>query len=377
MSANPVLYQRPQIRQIRMSTRREPTRRGGWNTGTYVKIYLGLIGACGLLLSVFSPAVALILSGILIGAPLLALGIVEARRDSLWLNPMSLFLVYLGTQLGPAAVWEGTKLITDGSLNFPSLRIPAADIATGYFLTLVGTCAMSLGLRAFRPTPGSQARPTGWKTHWIFVLFVVGIAATYRPSAFLFLGVFGGVLQCGCMAVLLAFAFSRTDGRNLASEKLLFSAGVLIYVAACFFGDNSSKSYTMLAFLPVIVLLVRHQKYRKWIPAGSFFLAVLYLGIVAPAVNNSRSLKGKDSYQKLMTGLYSASPFYTDKPLLLSMQDQLDQFMGRVFEMPQVAGFMVNEVRRSGFQLGGTMNNLYYALVPRIVWAGKPLVSRG
>ena len=378
MSAHPVPYQRPQFRQSPMTVRREPARREPYPIATHIKIYLALVAACGLFLYVFSPAMALILSGVLIGTPLLALGIVEARRDLPWLNPLSLFLLYLGMQLGPAATWEGTKLISDSSLPFPLVRLSAADIATGYFITLVGTCVMALGLRILRPPAASQAGgPINWKPKWIFLLYTLGIAATYRPSAFLFLGIFGGVLQFGPLAVLVALAFSSADRHNLPSAKLLFSVGVAVYVASCFFSENSSKSYTMMAFLPVVVFVSRHQKYRKWIPAGAIFLAVLYLGVIAPAVNNSRSLKTGDAYEKIMTSLQSSSPFYTGEPLLLSLQDQFDQFMGRIFEMPPVTGFMVNEVRTSGLRFGGTMGNLYYGFVPRIVWQGKPLVSRG
>jgi hypothetical protein len=378
MSANPVLYQRPQFRQVHLYLRREPARPRPCNMATHLKIYFALVATCGLFLYVFSPAVTLILSGILIGIPLLALGIVEARRDLPWLNPLSLFLLYLGMQLGPAATWEGIKLISDSSLTFPLVRISAADIATGYFITLIGTCVMSLGLRILRPPAASQAGgPINWKPKWIFLLYTLGIAATYRPSAFLFLGIFGGVLQFGPLAVLVALAFSSADRRNLPSAKLLFSAGVAVYVAATFFSENSSKSYTMMAFLPVVVFISRHHKYRKWIPAGAVFLALLYLGVIAPAINNSRSVKSGDAYEKIMAGLYSSSPFYTGEPLLPSLQNQFDGLMGRLFEMPPVTGFMVSEVRRSGFRMGATMGNLYYGFVPRIVWQGKPLVSRG
>ncbi|MCU1306531.1 MAG: hypothetical protein JWN45_1226 [Acidobacteriaceae bacterium] len=375
MNANPILLQRPQANRFQLSA--TPMRRG-LNAATHLKIYVGLVGICGLLLYVFSPALTLILSGILVGTPLLALGIVEARRDSLWINPLSLFLLYLGMQLGPAAAWEGIKLISDGSLDFPSLRISVRDIATGYFLTLIGTCVMALGLRAFRPRPGWQvAGPINWKPQWIFLLYTLGIAITYRPGAFLFMGAFSGVLEGGPLAVLLAFAFSSADRRGALSTKLLFCAGVAIYVAAAFFSDHNSKAATMLALLPVIVLVSRHQKYRKLIPAAAIFLAVLYLGVIAPAVNDSRTAKGRDSYDKVMTALYSSSPFYTGEPLLLSLQDQFDGLMGRLFEMPPVTGFMVSEVRRSGFQLGNTMKTLYYAFIPRIIWPGKPAVTRG
>lgn len=378
MSAHPVPYQRPRFRQIDVPIRRRPARPEPYTISTHLKIYLALVGIYGLLLYVFSPAVVLILGGILVGTPLLALGIVEARRDLPWLNPLSLFLFYLGMQLGPAATWEGVKLISDSSLEFPLVRISTADIATGYFITLVGTCVMALGLRLLRPHAASQVGgPINWNPKWIFLLYTLGIAATYRPSAFLFLGIFGGVLQCGPLAVLVALAFSTAGRRNLLPAKLLFSTGMVIYVAACFFSENSSKSYTMMALLPVIVFVSRHHEYRKLIPAGAILLTFLYLAVVAPAINNSRTVKSNDSYEKIMTGLQSSSPFYTGESFVVSLQDQLDQLMGRLFEMPPVAGFMVNEVRRSGLQLGATMGNLYYAFIPRIVWRGKPTVSRG
>jgi hypothetical protein len=381
MSAYPVSYQRPQFRQIRLPIRRQATRREAYSIATHLKIYFALVSTCGLLVYAFWPPVALVLSGVLIGMPLLALGIIEARRGSIWLNPLSLFLLYLGMQLGPAAIWKGIKFLSDDSLNFPSLRISAGDVATGYFITLVGTCVMSLGLRALRPDDRSRAadqfaEPIGWKPHWIFLLYVAGIAAIYRPKTFLFLGMFGGVLQCGCLAVLLNYAFSTNNVHRLPS-RVLFAAGVAVYVLASFLGDSSSKSYTMLAFLPAIAFFGRHPKYRKWIPAGAILLAILYLGVVAPAVNNSRNMKGKDSYDRITAGLYSSSPFYTGDSLIRSLQGQFDGLMGRLFEMPPVAGFMVNEVKRSGFQLGGTMGVLHYAFIPRIAWSGKPLVSRG
>lgn len=382
MSAHPAPYERPRFRQFRLSIKREAVRRGPLTFATHLKIYVALVGACGLLVYVFPPAVALILSGVLIGTPLLVVAIIEARRDWLWLNPLSIFLLFLGMQLGPATTWEGIKLLNDDSLSFPLLRISVSDVAAGYFITVVGTCVMSLGLRALRPGVKSRAveqfaEPIDWKPHWIFLLYAAGIAAIYRPSAFLFLGVFGGVLQCGCLAVLLNYAFSTKNLYRSSPGRFLFAAGVAVYVLAAFLGDSSSKSYTMLAFLPAIVFVSGHKKYRKWIFPGAVLLTILYLGVVAPAVNSSRTVKGKDSYDNIMTGLRSSSPFYTGEPVLLSLQDQFDGLMGRLFEMPPVTGFMVSEVRRSGFRLGATMGNLYYAFVPRIAWQGKPSVSRG
>lgn len=377
MSASPAVLQQLRSGRFPLLAGHNVTGRGIWKASTCLKIHLALVGVCALLLYVAPPATVLLLSGILIGTPMLVLGIVEARRGPLWLNPLSVFLLFLGMQMGPATIYAGITLLTDRSLDFPLLRIPAHDVALGYFVTLVGTFTMHLGLRAFRPDPRREVpRPVTWKPHWILVLYAIGIASIYLPSAFLFLGMFGGMLQWGCMAVLLAFAFSSANLRTLGT-RLLFAAGVAVYVLAAFFCENSSKSNTMLALLPALVFLSRRKQHYKWIPAVGILLLVLYLGIVAPAVNTSRSIQGGDSYDRIIMGLRSSSPFYSGEPLTLSLKNQFDALMERLFEIPQVTGFMVGEVSRSGLQLGSSMKDLYYAFIPRIIWPEKPPVSRG
>lgn len=377
MSASPAVLQQLRSGRFPLPVGHNVTGRGIWKASTCLKIHLALVGVCALLLYVAPPATVLLLSGILIGTPMLVLGIVEARRGPLWLNPLSVFLLFLGMQMGPATIYAGITLLTDRSLDFPLLRIPAHDVALGYFITLVGTFTMHLGLRAFRPDPRREVpRPVTWKPHWILVLYAIGIASIYLPSAFLFLGMFGGMLQWGCMAVLLAFAFSSANLRTLGT-RLLFAAGVAVYVLAAFFCENSSKSNTMLALLPALVFLSRRKQHYKWIPAVGILLLVLYLGIVAPAVNTSRNIQQGDAYYRIMVGLKSSSPFYTGEPVALSLKNQFDALMERLFEIPQVTGFMVGEVSRSGLQLGSSMKDLYYAFIPRIIWPEKPPVSRG
>jgi len=377
MSASPAVLQQLRSGRFPLPVGHNVTGRGIWKASTCLKIHLALVGVCALLLYVAPPATVLLLSGILIGTPMLVLGIVEARRGPLWLNPLSVFLLFLGMQMGPATIYAGITLLTDRSLDFPLLRIPAHDVALGYFITLVGTFTMHLGLRAFRPYPRREVpRPVTWKPHWILLLYAIGIASIYLPSAFLFLGMFGGMLQWGCMAVLLALAFSSANLRTLGT-RLLFAAGVAVYVLAAFFCENSSKSNTMLALLPALVFLSRRKQHYKWIPAVGILLLVLYLGIVAPAVNASRNIQQGDAYYRIMVGLKSSSPFYTGEPVTLSLKNQFDALMERLFEIPQVTGFLVGEVSRSGLQLGSSMKDLYYAFIPRIIWPEKPPVSRG
>jgi hypothetical protein len=378
MSASPTLLQQARSGGFPPPVRSKVTARGVWEPSTCLKIHLALVGVCALLLYLVPPAMCLVLSGIVIGTPLLILGIVEARRGPLWLNPLSVFLFFLGVQLGPAAIYAGTTLLSERSLDFPLLRIPSYDVALGYFISLIGTFTMHLGLLVFRPSPRWYVPgPVDWKPHWILLLYALGIAAVYRPGAFLFLGMFGGMLQWGCMAVLLAFAFSSSNLRGTLGMRLLFAAGVAIYFMAAFFGENSSKSNTMLALLPPIVFLSRRRQYYKWIPVIGILLLILYLGIVAPAVNSSRNIQQGDSFDRIMVGLRSSSPFYTGEPVTLSLTNQFDGLMERLFEIPLITGFMVGEVSRSGLQLGGTMTDLYYAFIPRIIWPEKPPVSRG
>lgn len=348
-----------------------------WKPATCLMLHLVLLELGALLLYYFSPAMCLLLSGIVIGSCLILLGIVEARRGPLWLNPLSVFLLFLGVQMGPATVYASIGLFNEGSLAF-ARGVPADDVALGYFITLIGTFAMHLGLVTLRP-PAQRHLPVplNWKPYLVFLLYVIGLAAIYSPKSFLFLGMFGGILQWGCLTVLLAFAYANESGRNNFAVRAGFAGGVVLYVAAAFFGDSSSKSYTMLALLPAIVFLTRRRQFYKWIPAALVLLLMLYLAIVAPAVNTSRNIRQGDSYDRVVAGLHSSSPLYTGEPVTLSLINEFDRLMKRLFEMPQVTGFMVGEVSRTGLQLGATMQDLYYAFIPRIIWPEKPPVSRG
>ena len=151
MSASPALLQQLRSGRFPLPVRRKVTGGGIWKPSTCLKIHLALVGVCALLLYLFPPAMCLVLSGILIGTPLLVLGIVEARRGPLWLNPLSVFLLFLGMQMGPATIYAGITLLTERSLDFPLLRIPAHDVALGYFISLIGTFTMHLGLRVVSP----------------------------------------------------------------------------------------------------------------------------------------------------------------------------------------------------------------------------------
>ena len=252
---------------------------GTWKPPACLKLHLALLPLCALFVYLFSPATALIISGVITGTVLLALGTVEARRDRFWVNPLSVFFFLFALEMGPATIYAGVTLVSEHSIDFPLIRIPAHDVALGYLISLVGTFTMHLGLRAFRPSVQSTTvAPRGnWQPHWVVLLYCLGIAAIYHPTAFLYLGIFGGILQFGCMAVLLAFAFSDANVRSTPGMRLLFAVGVGIYILAAFFGESSSKSYTMLAFLPVIVFVSRRKQYYKWIPVMGALLLALYL----------------------------------------------------------------------------------------------------
>src|SRR6266851_5551596 len=104
MSASPALLQQLRSGRFPLPVRHNVTGRGIWKPSTCLKIHLALVGVCALLMYLAPPAVCLVLSGILIGIPLLILGIVEARRGPLWLTPLSVFLLFLGMQMGPATI---------------------------------------------------------------------------------------------------------------------------------------------------------------------------------------------------------------------------------------------------------------------------------
>jgi hypothetical protein len=349
-------------------------------------MHLALVPVCAAFLYLFSPGVSLICSGVAVGLVFSSIAVMEARRDPLWLTPISFFFFFFAVEMGPATIYVGTELLSKSWLPFGPVGIGAPDIATGYVIALVGSLAMHAGLQVFRPKSFThsleQVRPQRSMMTSLIMIWFFGLIAISRPSTFAFLGILGGILQYGGQTGLLVLAFGEPHaiGISRRMHQVLFIIGDVGLLAAAVASENSAKSSITLALLPIAALLVHRRKLRKWIPLSAALGVFCYLGFIAPSVNASRNMAGASNMgpvDKLSWGVRNASLLTETGSTVDFLREQWDGQMERLFEIPQAAGFMVGEVRRTGLQLGNTMDDLYYAFIPRILWPEKPIVSRG
>jgi hypothetical protein len=384
MSAVPALVQRSRVIPYPKLSRDSSPHRLATRLAC-LKLHLSALVVCALSCFFLSPSLSLIFNGCIVGAAYLWLGVTEARRGPLWLTPLSVFFFFYGVEMGPASVYMGYGLHASPWLPFTQWMLPAKDVAAGYLIALLGMLAMHAGLEALRPhqkfatAPPCQSR---FPFLSLGVLWLSAVVSIYRPRAVIPLGMFGVVLQYGGLAALLPLAF--ISSRQLRVFRLthvtLFVIGTCGLLAAAAASQYSSKMEVILALLPLGALLIRTKGFRKWLPFALTVGFFLYLALVAPAINNSRAIptvQGLTTWDKVVESAEAHSILASGESTWDLLSEQYGNLMLRMFEPPSATAFMVGEVAHSGLQLGETMRTLEYAFIPRIVWPGKPIVSRG
>jgi len=355
-----------------------------WSRRTCVKLHAVLVPISAALVYFLPPSYALIFSGAIVGSAFFAIGIMEARRETLWLTPLTFFFFFFGVQLGPASLYMGQRFTSLQSIPFMMYGVSSDDVAYGFLITLIGTFAMHLGLTLVRPRPSRMPHSRyAFLPKTLFVLAVfwaIGTVALLRPELFARLGVLGGFLQFGPEAALFALAFAPRGAFRLSSRQFwtTFAIGTAVFVIAALF--SGMKTNIMFALMPLFAVFVHRSELRKWVPIAVISGILSYLLVVAPIVNGARILAsqhGEDFSTNVKYVLADPVSTLDANSLQDFFTDQLDAAMRRMFEFPQVCGFMLSEVRRTGFAEGATMSDWYYGLVPRIFWPEKPNVSRG
>jgi hypothetical protein len=341
-----------------------------------------LITATGLLSD--NPVVPLLLGGLLVAPTLIALGILEARKTPLRINPLSFLFFWNAIDLGIAAVYMGWRINSGGLLDFSVALISPADLAKGYVIYLLGNLAMHAGMQYTRPMPHSptaklrvdvKALPLAW----LVAIWGAGLVSVLKPAWFGFLGTLAQPLHWASLAAVTIFVLVPRNYFGI--PKLMFGPLTAIGVFGLLVANliTGSKAYIMFSFLPIIWMVVVRRDLRRWATILGLGLAATYFGIVAPTLQNSRlvSLRGGESS---LTHIINSvrvlgwSDSSTEGDDLLSNQGE--GFLVRQFD-PIPVGFLVGEVRRDGFQWGQTMQYATYAFVPRFLWPDKPSVTRG
>lgn len=358
----------------------EPKQRGFWRG---VRIHAV---AAAFVLSVFmftSPRTTLILGGTACFVTYLYLGLLEARKTSLSLSPLSFYFFWYTIGMGLSPLYLGLTIEDGEMVRFATERsmVSIEDLSVGYVLFVVGSLMLHFGMQLVRPRVSLQfkSQRIQWLLGWLGLMWAGGLLFQISPGSFSFLGGAAKILSLAVVGSVAAFAV--TGPKRLGLSALQFVILLMIGTGGVFFGNLSSgsKAYIMFSFLPITWTFIVNRRLRLWSPLLGVVLGVFYFGLVAPVVYASRQHaieEGVDPRQHLIE---SFDVWRRERPDELNQSffaEQLNQFVNRQFDAVPV-GFIVSEVNDSGILLGETMKYAAYGFVPRLVWPEKPTVTRG
>ena len=373
-----VLQVRPRSFRATMETR-VPSR--SWNAVKAHAIVV-LITATGLLSD--NPVVPLLLGGLLVTPTLIALGILEARRTPLRIDPLSFLFFWNAINLGIAAVYMGWRINSGEWLDFSVALIPPADLAKGYVIYLVGILSMHVGMQYARPLSHSPSAKLRLDVHalpltWLVAVWGAGMVFLLKPEWFVFIGTLAQPLHWAALAAVTIFVLVPRDYFGISKPMFWPLTAIGIFGLLMANLVTGSKAYIMFSFLPLVWIVVVRRDLRRWAAILGLGLVVLYFGVLAPTLQNSRrellrAGEGRLAHVINSFRVFGLSDSNTESNNSLS--DQAEAFLVRQFD-PTPTGFLVGEVRKDGFQWGQTMQYAAYAFVPRIMWPDKPNVTRG
>jgi hypothetical protein len=302
-----------------------------------------------------APAVCLIVVGAMVTASYYYLGWLESRGP-LPVTPISVHFFWYGAVFGVASIHFGLARLQNEPIIFIRTALRYEDVQSALVISLVGSLALHVALQFMKPERVRvPSQPAELRTLFTFLLFLVGL---------LFLGLsniipgqtsvpfgmrgLGSILMYLPYAILMRVALLNN---RFALPKLI--AGTILTVVAA--ALSASKGNVMFSLFPLGVWCWNRS--RKMAVLYGFLAVFLYLAAVAPLVNSYRSL-----------GHAPEDP--------LSVSEQWDGFMDRIFEVEPVA-FIVSDVDAGGFKYGSIMSNPFYSLVPRVLWEDKPMMGHG
>lgn len=322
------------------------------------------------------PAVFLMVAGAFLFVVYGWLTFIEGSTSRLVLTPLSFHFAWSSTTVGLAAVHKGYLIGQGLPIPFSVALVPDDNIRRGYLIYVVGIYALHVGLQLFRPLPSGDIRFVGSQigTEWIFALWSMGMLLRFAGQKLDVFGAFRGVLYWASTAALCALALRLAATRRRGvGWVLLLGGGVLVELASN--ATTSSKAYIMFSFLPIVWWMLADVRVRRWLPASTALLTVLYLFIVAPGVEKARAAYWSgESAGSAVAALVTTS---SNPDLSLSHAGvMVERFLNRQFE-PLAVSYIDTQVQSSGFLHGEGMTYLAYAFIPRILWPAKPWVSRG
>lgn len=355
-----------------------------------VRVHAVVVAVAATTLVARSPSLTLTLGGLVTFFGYVGMGWAEARRSQLWFTPLSFYLLFSSIGLGLSAVHLGGIVPDRQWIPFANRLVERDDVARAYVLFLLGSLSLHAGVQWFRPTrhdaDDARAADLGaGRASALVVLWMVGLVTSLSPQVSGLFGGVGGFLKMGAFAAVSAFAI--TPRRHFRLSFPVWAGMLAVGVGGLFAANlmSYSKAFVMYSFLPLLWLFLLRRNLRPWIPGLAAVLVLFYFTLVAPVVALARATPLQPGQNPALHLLRTAEmavsgASYTGQGLTSAQrptfQYQLDRFLNRTFD-PMPLAFVMGETRSYGFLDGESFNRLAYALIPRVIWRDKPVVSQG
>jgi hypothetical protein len=355
-----------------------------------VVVHAVLVLVVFLLSRLGEPSLTLTIGGVAVFCTYIWLGLREARRSTLWFTPLSFYLLFSSIGLGLSAIYLGGVVARSEWVPFATRFVLRQDVVAAYVAYLLASLCLHAGVQTFRPLRpregDERAADLGaGRVTALGALWLLGVLTSVSSGVAGLFGGAGGFLKLGAFAAVSALAI--TPRRQLRLSSGAWTGLLVVGTAGLFVAHlmSYSKAFLMYSFLPVIWVFLLRPRLRRWIPALAVGLVLFYFGAVAPVVAMARNTPLQPGQNPAVHLLSTASLAFSGVSYAGQEVDtrqrhtagyQVQRFLNRMFD-PLPLGFVMAETRSHGFLGGSSFERLAYALVPRVLWPDKPVVSQG
>jgi len=354
-----------------------------WEGPRRLALHTLLVAVCLVLYVLGSPSGTLIASGLVVAGVFFWFVWLEAKSTVLKITPVSVYFLWQGFALGVAAVYMGLEIYDGSSIYLGKHNISPEYIAKGYIIGLIGTLPLHAGLQWLRPKVDSRRELTPVLVKrllpQLIFFWVLGIVVLALNRQLVFAGTLVTVFQFAAHGALAVFILIPPEKLRMPESVrfgILVTGTFVLLLAAT---RSSSKLYLMQALVGLFFYVLQRKHLHRHIPVAAVFLIFIYLTVVAPTVNEARSIEFHDRVshtQAQIEAFKKNSPLYTGKVELEFYQHQIERLLGRQFEASSI-GLIVGEVETKGYAYWESFEFLKYYFIPRLIWPDKPYMVRG
>ena len=321
----------------------------------------------------YTDAISLIISGLIFFFFYLYITYKEVKVSSLWVTPISVFLLWNAINLGLSSAYLSYSDLTESRILFAFHIINIEALIESFKISLVGTFFFHLGMEKLKPTEISKVEKN-IKARSLLMLFIFSIIYYFIQQNLLFVGSLLYLLKYGALASLSIYALTNVNSMNHSFKKkftILLLGCFLIFIINI---STMSKEEMMFAFLPVLWFGIKNKRARNYTVFLFLFLVSFYFLVVAPLSADLRYQywKGMEvSTTESVSNIIDGKEKYLDP----ANKNKFDIFFFRSAQITPLA-YLVDEVTLRGFMAGETLKYLAFSFVPRLFWPQKPSVTQ-